>query len=67
MHTDDDEDVLEVGADVLRGERQSPRLLEDDGDYVVPDVPLPQELKDRKHPNVNDLPLRRQSDERNKR
>lgn len=47
VHTDDDEDVLEVGADVLRGERQSARLLEDDGDYVVPDVPLPQELKDR--------------------
>lgn len=48
MHTDDDEDVLEVGADVLRGERQSPRLLEDDGDDVVSDVPLPQELRDRK-------------------
>lgn len=49
VHTDDDEDVLEVGADVLRGERQSSRLLKDDGDYVVPYVPLPQELKDRKH------------------
>lgn len=54
MHTDNDEDVLEVGADVLRGERLSPRLLKDDGDDVVPDVPLPQQLKDSEHEHVID-------------
>lgn len=56
VHTDDDEDVLEVGADVLWGERQSSRLLKDDGDYVVPDVSLPQELEDRKRGRTNDQP-----------
>lgn len=43
--SDDDEDVLEVGADVFRRKRQCAGLLEDDGDYVVSDVPLPQQLK----------------------
>ena len=38
---DDDEDVLEVGADVLGGERQRPGLLEDDRHDVVSYVPLP--------------------------
>lgn len=61
MHAHDEEHVLEVGADVLGGEGQSPWLLEDDGDYVVPNVPLPQELQDRKHEHVNDQPLSRQS------
>ena len=44
VHSHNDEDVLEVGADGAGGEGQRPGLLEDDGDDVVPDVPLPQEL-----------------------
>ena len=44
VHSHDDEDVLEVGADGAGGEGQRSGLLEDDGDDVVPDVPLPQEL-----------------------
>lgn len=48
VHADDDEHVLEVGADVLRGEGQRSRLLEDYSDDVVPYVPLPQELREKK-------------------
>lgn len=44
VHTNDDEDVLELRTDVLRREGQGARLLEDDGDDVVANVPLPQEL-----------------------
>lgn len=42
--SDNDEHVLKVGADVLGGERQRPRLLEDDGHNVVSYVPLPEKL-----------------------
>lgn len=45
MHTDDNKDVLEVRANILRGERQRSRLLKDYGDDVVPYVPLSQELR----------------------
>ena len=48
VHADDDEHVLEVGADVLRGEGQRSRLLEDYCDDVVTYVPLPQELREKK-------------------
>lgn len=48
MHTDNHKDVLEVGADVLRGERQRSWLLEDYGDNVVSYVPLPQELRKKR-------------------
>lgn len=51
MHADDNKDVLEVRANILRGERQRSRLLEDYGDDVVPYVPLSQELKRRKGKN----------------
>lgn len=47
VHTHDNEDMLEVRADVLRSERQSSWLLKDDGDNVVSYVPLPQELETR--------------------
>lgn len=45
MHPDDDEHVLEVGPDAAGREGPRPGLLEDDGHDVVPDVPLPQELR----------------------
>lgn len=45
---DDDKHVLEMGSDVFRGERQGPGLLEHDGDDVVADVPLPQQLAEGK-------------------
>lgn len=48
MRPDDDEDVLEVGPDAPGGEGARPGLLEDDGHDVVPDVPLPQELRSGK-------------------
>lgn len=48
VHPDDDEHVLEVGADAPGGEGARPGLLEDDGHDVVPDVPLPQELRSGK-------------------
>lgn len=48
VHTDDDKNVLEVGTDILWGERQCSWLLKDYGDYVVPYVPLSQELKEKK-------------------
>lgn len=41
VDSDNDEDVLKVGADVLGGERQRPGLLEDDRHDVVSYVPLP--------------------------
>lgn len=44
MHTDDDEDVLEVRADGLGGEGVRAWLLEHDGHDVVPYVALPQQL-----------------------
>lgn len=44
VNSDDDEDVLKMGADVLGGERQRPWLLEDDRHDVIPYVPLPQQL-----------------------
>lgn len=43
-NADDDEDVLELRADVLGRERKGSRFLEDDGHDVVPDVTLPQQL-----------------------
>lgn len=48
MDFDDDKHVLEMGSDVFRGERQGPGLLEYDGDDVVADVPLPQQLAEGK-------------------
>lgn len=48
MDFDDDKHVLEMGSDVFRGERQGPGLLEHDGDDVVADVPLPQQLAEGK-------------------
>lgn len=56
----DDEDVLEVGADVLGGERQSPRLLEDDGHDVIPYVSLPQELVTGRQESITGWPERPQ-------
>lgn len=44
MHSHDDEDMLKVRANRLGGERVSAGLLEHYGDYVVPDVPLSQQL-----------------------
>lgn len=40
----DDEHVLELRPDALRGERERARLLKDDRHYVVTDVALPKEL-----------------------
>lgn len=45
MDLNDDEDVLEMGADGLWGEGQSARLLEHDRHNVVTDVSLPQQLE----------------------
>lgn len=44
VNLNDDEDVLEMGADGLRSKGQSTWLLEHDRDNVVTDVPLPQQL-----------------------
>lgn len=44
MHPYDNEDMLEVRAYGLGGERVSAGLLEHDGHYVVPYVALPQQL-----------------------
>ena len=41
---DDNKHVLEMRADVLGREGESSRLLEHDGDDVVANVPLPQQL-----------------------
>lgn len=46
VNTNDHKDMLEVRANVLGCERQSARLLEDDGHYIVSYMPLPQELND---------------------
>lgn len=48
MHADNNKHVLEVRADILRGERQRSRLLKDNGDDVVPYVSLSQELREEK-------------------
>lgn len=45
VHANDHKDMLEVRANVLGRERQSARFLEDDGHYIVPYMPLPQELR----------------------
>lgn len=44
MNLNDDEDVLEMGADGLWSEGQSAWLLENDRHNVVSDVSLPQQL-----------------------
>ncbi len=44
MNLDDDEDMLEMGADGLWSEGLGARLLEHDRHDVVTDVPLPQQL-----------------------
>lgn len=44
MDFDDDKHVLEMGSDVFRGKRQGPGLLEYNGDDVVADMSLPQQL-----------------------
>jgi len=41
---DDNKHMLKMGADVLRREGERSGLLEHDGDYVVANVPLPQQL-----------------------
>lgn len=40
VHTNNNKDMLEMGANVLRGERQGSWLLKDYGDNVVPYVSL---------------------------
>lgn len=44
MDPNNNKDMLEMGPDVLRGERQRPGLLEDYGDDVITYMSLPQEL-----------------------
>lgn len=44
MYSYDDEDMLKVGANSLGSERVSSGLLEHYGHYVVPNVPLSQQL-----------------------
>lgn len=51
MHTDNDKYVLKMGADVFRGEGLGAGLLEHDGDNIIPNMSLPQELPDRKTEN----------------
>lgn len=46
MNLNDDEDMLEMGADGLWGEGQGAWLLEHDCHDVVSDVSLPQQLMD---------------------
>lgn len=48
MDFDDDKHVLEMGSDIFRGKRQGPGLLEYDGDDVVADVSLSQQLAERR-------------------
>lgn len=48
MDFDDDKHMLKMGSDVFRGKRQGPRLLEYNGDDVVADVSLPQQLAEGK-------------------
>lgn len=45
MRPHDHKHVLEVRADVFGGEGESSGLLEHDGDDVIPDVTLPQQLQ----------------------
>lgn len=49
MHLHHHEHVLEVRADVLGTEGLGSGLLEHDGDDVVPDVALPEQLQVMKH------------------
>lgn len=44
VYSYDDEDMLKVGANSLGSERVSSGLLEHYGHYVVPNVPLSQQL-----------------------
>lgn len=44
VYSNNKKDMLEMGPDVLRGERQRSRLLKDYGYNVITYVPLPQEL-----------------------
>lgn len=44
MYSYDDEDMLKVGTNSLGSERVSSGLLEHYGHYVVPNVPLSQQL-----------------------
>lgn len=48
VHTNNNEHVLEVRADILWSERQCSRLLKDNGDDVVPYVSLSQELREER-------------------
>lgn len=41
MSAHNHKDMLEVGADVFRGEGEGPGFLEHNGNNVVADVPLP--------------------------
>lgn len=45
VNTNNNKDMLEMGANVLRGKRQGSWLLKDYGDNVVPYVSLSQELR----------------------
>lgn len=45
VHLHHHKDVLEVRADILGAEGFGSRLLEYDGDDVVPDVALPEQLQ----------------------
>lgn len=49
MHLHHHEDVLEVRADVLGAEGLGSGFLEHDGDDVVPDVALPEQLQVMEH------------------
>lgn len=46
MNPHHDEDVLKVRANDPWRERKRTRLLEDDGDYVIPNVPFAQKLQE---------------------
>lgn len=53
VHVDNNEDMLEVRANVLRSERQCSGLLKDYGDDVVPYVSLSQELREMRKIYIN--------------
>lgn len=55
MHLHHHEDVLEVRADVLGTEGLGPGLLEHDGDDVVPDVALSEQLWGRQTKHRREL------------
>lgn len=59
MHTNNNEHVLEVRADILWSERQCSRLLKDNGDDVVPYVSLSQELREERGGNIGRCMLNR--------